>query len=62
MKTEMEMTEKEAIVTQFEVLFRDFPGGSGGNHVRIVCVPSEIQTGHLSNKIQKCYHFKQLVR
>jgi hypothetical protein len=62
MKTELEMIEKEAVVTYFEVLFRDFPGGSGGNHVRIVGVPSEIQTGHLSNANQKGYHLKQLVR
>jgi hypothetical protein len=37
-------------------------GGGGGNHVRIVGIPIETQTGHLSNANQKVYRLKQLFR
>jgi hypothetical protein len=55
----------EVVVVYFETLSRHLPGGTEEHHekvsVRIVCVPSEIQIGHLLNTNNNHYRFSELI-
>jgi hypothetical protein len=54
MNKELYRMWKETSIAEFELLYQHVPGRTEVNHeiVRIVGVPAEIRTGHLTNTSQ----------